>query len=350
MRVAHINLQQFDRANMRKLLVDFPLQFQHARQIGASLNFEIDRTAIKNLLFAGMGGSAIGGDLIGSCLSDQLPVPAMVIRNYVLPAFVDRHSLVIVSSYSGNTEEALSCSEVARSRKATIVAIASGGKLAAWAQAHGVPLISIPGGAPPRTALGYLTVPLLVWLANAGLVRLAEHDFEQTQQLLERNNRRYASDADDNPALKLANQLRNKFPIIYCSADLLWPVAWRWKGQFSENSKVLAFCNVFPELNHNETVGWQQLPERLRDFQIIYLRDRDDHPRNQKRMEITRGILERVCAPIIELYAEGESRLARLFSLVQLGDWVSYYLAVLSGIDPTPIEKIQHLKDQLSRE
>ncbi|MDZ7376216.1 MAG: bifunctional phosphoglucose/phosphomannose isomerase, partial [candidate division KSB1 bacterium] len=117
-----------------------------------------------------------------------------------------------------------------------------------------------------------------------------------------------------------------------------------------ENSKVLAFYNVFPELNHNEIVGWDQIPQRLRDFQVVYLRDREDHVRNQKRMLITRAILERVTDPIIELYAEGESRLARLMSMVQLGDWVSYYLAILAGVDPTPIEKIQLLKDRLSRE
>ncbi len=348
--VAHINLQQYDRANMLKLLKDFPLQFRQARQIGEALNFEVDQARVKNLIFAGMGGSAIGGDLIISCLADQLKVPAMVIRNYTLPAVVDQNSLVIVSSYSGNTEESLSCYEVAQSRGAMIVAISSGGKLAARAQADGIPLIAIPGGAPPRTALGYLSLPVLIWLAKIGLAEIDDHVLDETQNLLLQMNQRYLPEAADNPAQKLAAQLQNKFPVIYCTADLLAPVAWRWKGQFSENSKVLAFCNVFPELNHNEIVGWHQRPERLRDFQIIYLRDREDHIRNQKRMNVTRGILERLTDPIIELYTTGESRLARLMSLVQLGDWVSYYLAILTGVDPTPIEKIQLLKDQLSRE
>lgn len=348
--VAHINLKAFDSANMLKLLTDFPIQFQQARQIGEALRFEIDGTKIKNIIFAGMGGSAIGGDLIASCLNDQLRIPAIVNRNYSLPGFVDRNSLVIVSSYSGNTEEALSCYDLAQSKGSVIIAISSGGKLAARAQADGVPLITIPGGAPPRTALGYLSVPILVWLKNSGMVTLSPHVFDETQQLLQQNNRRYWPDAAENPALNLAQQLRNKFPIIYCTADLLAPVALRWKGQFSENSKVLAFCNVFPELNHNEIVGWDQIPHRLRDFQVVYLRDPEDHVRNQKRMIITRAILERVTDPIIEVQTEGESRLARLMSMVQLGDWVSYYLAILAGVDPTPIEKIQLLKDRLSRE
>ncbi len=151
-------------------------------------------------------------------------------------------------------------------------------------------------------------------------------------------------------ALNLANQLKNKIPILYSTADFLYPVGVRWKGQFSENAKVLAFCNAFPELNHNEIVGWERLPNMLTNFQIIYLRDREDYDRNQTRMKVTRDILEKVTAPIIELFTEGKSKLARLFSLIYLGDWVSFYLAAINGVDPTPIEKIEILKDRLSSE
>lgn len=176
------------------------------------------------------------------------------------------------------------------------------------------------------------------------------NDFDETEQLLQQKAEIYASDGPQNVALKLANQLKNKIPILYSSADFLYPVGLRWKGQFSENAKVLAFCNEFPELNHNEIVGWERLPDMLTNFQIIYLRDGEDYNRNQKRMNITRGILEKVASPIIELFTEGHSKLARLFSLIYLGDWVSFYLAAINGVDPTPVEKIQILKDQLDSE
>ena len=346
--IAHINFQKIDRSNMLQLLTAFPQQFRQARQIGEAFNLKINRSNIKNILFAGMGGSAIGGDLIISCLNSQLKVPALVNRNYFLPNFVDQSSLVIVSSYSGNTEESLSCYEDAKAKGAQIICIASGGKLARKANQDGIPLINIPGGAPPRTALGYLSVPLLVLLSRSGFANVDRDDFDETEKLLEQKADLYAPEAKENIALNLANRLKNKIPILYSSADFLYPVGIRWKGQFSENAKVLAFFNFFPELNHNEIVGWERLPNLLINFQIIYLSDHDDYSRNQKRMNITQGILEKVTSPIIELFTEGNSRLARLFSLIYLGDWVSFYLAAINGIDPTPIEKIQILKDKLS--
>ena len=294
-----------------------------------------------------MGGSAIGGDLVIACLSDQLNIPARVVRNYFLPNFVNRSSLVIISSFSGNTEESLSCYEAARKKGATVVGISSGGKLTKRAKQDDIPLVAIPGGVPPRTALGYLSIPLLVLLKKTGIAEISDSDFDETAQLLAAKASDYAPESAANFALDLANKLKNKIPLLYSSADLLQVVGTRWKGQFSENAKVLAFCNVFPELNHNEIMGWERLPHLLSNFQIIYLRDKNDYNRNQKRMTITRSILEQVTNPIIELTTEGNSRLARLFSLIYLGDWVSYYLAVINGVDPTPIGNIQILKDQL---
>ncbi len=346
--IAHINLPKTDRSNMLQLLTAFPGQFQQAREIGERHNFKVNRDEVKNIVFAGMGGSAIGGDLIISCLGSQLKVPALVNRNYFLPQFVNGSSLVIISSYSGNTEESLSCYADARKKDAQIVTISSGGKLAQQASQNGIPIIEIPGGMPPRTALGYLTVPLLIFLTRAGLATIESEAFDETEKLLTQKADLYAPETKDNKALNLADQLKNKIPILYSTADLLYPVGMRWKGQFSENAKVLAFCNFFPELNHNEIVGWERLPGMLANFQIIYLKDRDDYDRNRTRMKITQEILEKVTSPIIELDTEGNSRLARLFSLICLGDWVSFYLAAINGIDPTLIEKIQILKDRLS--
>lgn len=343
----YINISHIDRSNMLHLLATFPQQFQEARQIGEDFNIAINYNDIKNLIIAGMGGSAIGGDLIISCLNNKLQIPAFVVRNYYLPNFVNHSSLVFISSYSGDTEEALSCYEDARAKKAQIVCISSGGKLTRQANIDGYPIIKIPGGMPPRTALGYLSLPLIVFLCRTKLADENEEALEETEKLLEKKSKLFSPETGENIAYQLAEKLKAKIPIIYSSVDLLHVAGLRWKGQFSENAKVLAFCNVFPELNHNEIVGWSRLPLLKSNFQVIYLRDREDDSRNQRRMNITRRILEQVTSQVIELFTEGDSSLARLFSLLYLGDWVSFYLAIINGIDPTPIEKIQFLKDQL---
>lgn len=348
--IANINFNKIDRSNMLQLLTAFPQQFRQARQIGEAFDLKINHHHVKNIVFVGMGGSAIGGDLISSCLNPELKLPVFVNRNYFLPNFVNQSSLVIVSSFSGNTEESLSCYADAKVKGAQIVCISSRGKLAHQANQDSIPLITIPGGTPPRTALGYLSIPLLVLLSRSGFAKVAGDDFDETEKLLDQKSVLYAPEATENIALNLAIRLKNKIPILYSSADLLSVVGLRWKGQFSENAKILAFCNVFPELNHNEIVGWERLPNMLTNFQIIYFRDQEDYSRNKKRMQITQGILEKVTSPIIELFTEGNSRLARLFSLIYLGDWVSFYLAAINGIDPTPVEKIQILKNQLSAE
>ncbi|MDZ7263383.1 MAG: bifunctional phosphoglucose/phosphomannose isomerase, partial [candidate division KSB1 bacterium] len=334
-------------SNMLGLLTSFPQQFQQARQIGEGFDYNFAPTRLHHIIFAGMGGSAIGGDLIIASLGNQLKFPAAVVRHYSLPPYTDQHSLVIVSSYSGNTEESLSCYEDAKARLANIICITSGGELAARARRDGVPFIAIPGGNPPRTALAYLSIPVLVFFKRSGIVAPDMIDIEETIQLLIDKANQYAPSMENNRAMVLAQKLIDKIPILYSSVELLQAVAMRWKGQLSENSKVLAFQNAFPELNHNEIVGWERRADLFPHFQIIYLRDHRDHIRIQRRMEITRSILEPLTLPVIEVFSEGHSRLARLFSLIYLGDMVSYYLAIFNGIDPTTIDKIQLLKDRL---
>ena len=342
-------ISQYDQNNMLKLLLSFPDQFADAYEIGTSFEFAASPEKIRNIIFSGMGGSAIGGDIIISYLNDELKIPTFVNRGYSLPKFIDRSSLVIVSSFSGNTEESLNCYEQAKDKRAQIVCVTSGGKLKKEATSQEIPLISIPGGMPPRCALGYLTIPVLVFLMKSGFAKFSTDDFEEAKNLLKQKAADYASPSLENNAYQLAQKLYHKIPIIYSTNDMLFAVAMRWKGQFSENAKVLAFANFFPELNHNEIVGWEKLPDILTKLQIIYLHDKDDFSRNQARMDITKSILEKVTNSIIELSTEGVSRLARIFSLIYLGDMSSFYLAMLNQVDPTPIEKIQLLKDQLQK-
>ena len=340
-------IKTFDKSNMLKLLLTFPEQFKQAVDIGNSFDFKIDPKKIKQIVFVGMGGSAIGGDLIFSYLNNDLTIPTFVNRNYFLPAFVDQSSLVIVSSFSGNTEESLSSFEDARTRNAQILCITSGGELEQKARRNDVPIIFIPGNMQPRAALAYLSIPILIALIKSGFTSVDKADFEETQKLLQSNARLYAPENADNPALNHAQKLFNKVPLIYSTNNLLQVAANRWKCQFSENAKLLAFYNVFPELNHNEIVGWEKLPDILKMFQIIYLKDKSDFSRNQNRMDITREILDNVTNPIIQVNSEGNSTLARLFTIIYLGDMISFYLAMLNKVDPTPIDKIQRLKERL---
>lgn len=344
-----IELKEIDRSNMRELLQKFPEQFEVAYRIGSEADIKLDRAKIRNVIFAGMGGSAIGGDVIIDIVKKQLFFPAAVNRNYYLPPYVDNSTLVVISSFSGNTEESLSSFEDAKNKGAQILCITSGGKLYDLAHAHGYPVIRIPGGMPPRCALGYLSVPVLKIFAQNNIFSIKEREFEATISLLKELSALYCPDSSDNLALATAQNLIGKIPVIYSSADFLFSAAMRWKGQFSENAKVLAFANFFPELNHNEIVGWEQHPDLLKKFQLIYLQDDTDHPRNQTRMEITKSILENVTNPILVFKPEGKSRLEKLFSIIYLGDWISYYLAILNRVDPTPIQKIEILKNELSK-
>ncbi|MGH7456073.1 MAG: bifunctional phosphoglucose/phosphomannose isomerase, partial [bacterium] len=301
------------------------------------------------------GGSAISGELTRSLTSNQLPAPLSVCRSYHLPNFVNHHSLVIVSSYSGNTEETLAMFEQALRREAQIVCVTSGGKAGSMAEAKGLPTFSLPPGFPPRSALVHLFVPLLQTLHDCRFISNPEADIKETVALLEQLGRRYhpENEAPQNAAKQLALALRERLPLIY-APEIYEAVAWRWKEQFCENSEMLAWHNIFPELNHNELVGWGQRREMDQRFQVIYLRDRqatlkEVHPQVHARMALTRELIERTGAPVIEAASEGQSLLARFFSLIFLGDMASVYAAVLSGIDPTPVEKIEYLKSQMAQ-
>lgn len=339
---------KYDSQGMLNRILKFPEQLQHAQSISKAVEVPFGSEQILNICVAGMGGSAISGDIARSYLSDTLKIPILVNRSYTLPNFVNEHSLMIVNSYSGNTEETLEAYEDACKREAKIVCVTSGGKLAEKAKAHGDPIYFIPTGYPPRSALGYLTVPLLFTLYDIGLTPNPEKDLLESVNLLAALREQYHPDSGDNLAKQISYQLENKIPLIYGSVSRFDAVAFRWKTQLSENSEVLAFYNAFPELNHNEIMGWGPLQEINRNFQVIYLKDSGDHPQVKKRMNIVKEILEQKTGPVIEVESRGQSLLARIFSLVFLGDMVSFYLAILNRVDPTPVEKIDYLKQRLS--
>ncbi|MEW6684716.1 MAG: bifunctional phosphoglucose/phosphomannose isomerase [Candidatus Edwardsbacteria bacterium] len=344
-------LVEIDKLNMQKHLADFPQQCQEGIEIGKKfplLKFDISR--IKNIVIAGMGGSAIGGDLLRSYLIDELSIPLSVVRNYTLPAFVGKQSLVIVSSYSGNTEETLSCYQIAKRQKAHILCITSGGELKKMALQDKFPVISISPNLPPRAALGYSFFPLLICLIKNEIVRRKEKEIKETISLLENLRELYSpqNPFERNKAKELAFLLKDKLAIFYSSADHLETVALRWRNQLNENAKMLAYSHTFPELNHNEIVGWEVLKKIMKETVVVLLQDKSDHLRNRRRMEITQEIMATECANFITVESMGRFLLSRIFSLIYLGDYVSLYLAVLNKVDPTPVKAIDYLKLKLS--
>jgi glucose/mannose-6-phosphate isomerase len=340
-------IRAVDPAGMYDLLRSFPTQVREAVKIGREARIPFSSRGIRNIVLCGLGGSAIGGDLLRSYISGDLGIPFIVNRMYTLPAFVGFGTLVIISSYSGNTEETHAAHREALKRKATVLCVTSGGKTAKLAGRD--PVIRVPGGFPPRAALGYSFFPLLVSLAKSGFITDRSRSIRETIALLEERAGVYADpDPVRNPALRLAEQLRGRIGVIYSGAEHFDSVNTRWRGQIAENGKALAFGHVIPEMNHNELVGWKALREPMREMQVFILRDSGDHRRIRLRMDITRQVLGEHTSRITEVWSEGSSLLARMFSLVSLGDWMSFYLAMLHGIDPTPVTVIDRLKRELA--
>jgi len=274
----------------------------------------------------------------------------VVNKSYALPNFVNQKTLVFASSYSGNTEETLSGFEKALERGAKVIVVTSGGTLFQRAQEEGLPILKIPSGYQPRAALGYLFFPILGVLERWQLISDKTLAIEETFDLFEHLSAEFSSRTpkSENLAKQTAANLFGKIAVIYGSDDLTGVAALRWKCQFNENSKVPAFWHILPELNHNEIVGWHR-QDFGQNFALIFLRHQAEHPKINKRMEITRELIEKQVGGVYQIWARGDSRLAKIFSLLYLGDFISAYLAVLYEIDPTPVEKIELLKEKLKQ-
>jgi glucose/mannose-6-phosphate isomerase len=346
-------MKRYDVSDMLKLLETFPKQVRDAARIGADFKLpDSYKCEYSNIVCAGLGGSAIGADIMRSYVADEATMPISVCRNYTLPNFVGTGSLVIVSSYSGNTEETISAYKDAKDMGARIIAITSGGEIQRMAKADGNPCLIIPSGLPPRCALGYSFFPLLALMSKIGALHDKSKEVEETIRVLETlKDKRIGSSVPEkkNLSKKIASELREKYGIIYGGQDHMDCVVTRWRGQIEENSKALASSHVFPEMNHNEIVGWANPRSLLKKFVVIMLRDRSDHPRVARRMDISKGIIRKRAGKIIEAESVGDSLLARMFSLVYIGDFASYYLAILNKIDPTPVAMVTYLKNELAK-
>jgi glucose/mannose-6-phosphate isomerase len=305
---------------------------------------------INSVVYCGMGGSGVGGDLLAAIAAETGSVPVTVVKGYHLPAWTGPNTLVICASYSGNTEETLACFDEASERKARTIVIATGGALAERAASRGVARLSPVEDLQPRQALSSLVVPALVIAEQLGLIADIAADLTETAGVLAGRVALYGRDVptENNDAKQLARQLAGKVPHIWGQEPLLGVAAARWRTQLNENAKVAAFSSTLPELDHNEIVGYERDSPGIGDLAIVVLRMPGENPRISRRIDATLERVRDLVALTVEARAVGESPLARLMSAVLLGDFVSVYLAVRRGVDPTPVTAIDELKRRLS--
>ncbi|KFI37205.1 phosphomannose isomerase [Peptococcaceae bacterium SCADC1_2_3] len=350
-------LKEVDSQKILDALAKLPEQCREAQQLGkrAALSLVLPfmkEKEIAQVVVTGLGGSAIGGDLLRTYIADKANVPVVVNRHYELARFIGAKTLIFAVSYSGNTEETISAYRQAKAKGAAVVALTTGGALEEMALQDNIPLITVPAGFAPRAALGYLFIPILVVLEHLGLLISQEVEINALTGHLKDLYNHYRPEVPlaKNYAKQLASLLHNRLPVIWGSSGTTEVAAQRWKGQINENAKTLAYWNVFPELNHNEIVGFEGPAELLRRLYLVILSHPHDHPQVQKRISITKELMSRVVAGVSEINASGNAELARLFSLIYLGDYTSVYLAFLYGVDPGPVKVIDQLKKALREE
>ena len=344
---------RLDGSDMLDLLVSFPKQCEDALFIGehAEIIPRYKKKKYSHIVFSGLGGSAIGADTLKGYVGDEIAVPVFVNRNYTLPQFVKDDSLLFAVSYSGNTEETLAAYASAKSRKVNTVVITSGGKLMELALKNKDMLIAIPKGYPPRCALGYSFIPAVMALSKIGFIKNKKDEIRKAAHFLDNLQKEKLAPkvkGRANIAKEIAMKIYGKFPVIY-SSEKLSAVITRWRGQIAENAKTLSSTHVFPEMNHNEIVGWVNPEALLKNFIAIMLKDKDDHSWIKKRIEVTTSILRKAKFSVLEVESQGRNFLERMLSLVYIGDFVSFYLSLLNNIDPTPVDRITYLKKQLAK-
>ncbi|MCL5036935.1 MAG: bifunctional phosphoglucose/phosphomannose isomerase [Chloroflexi bacterium] len=339
-------LSRIDPTGFLRCTHGLPGQVREAVKLGRSL--EVEPEEFRSIVMLGMGGSAIGGELLSSCFKNSARVPLTVVRDYEVPAFVGEGSLVLTVSYSGNTEESLSSYRQARDRGAAMVTFSSGGILAEEAKKTGHPHLILPGGLAPRAAIAYTFFPPALLLSGMGILPDISADIEETCKILDELSDEWSPDrpVDVNLPKKTAENLWGRIPVIY-GAGPQGAVAYRWKCQINENARLHAFSHTLPEMNHNEIMGWAHPDTDYRKFAPVLLRGAE-HPRNALRSDILRKILEEKTGAL-EFEGEGNSLLSRLFSLIYLGDLTSVYMAILGGIDPLPVRLIEDFKKELAR-
>ncbi len=353
-------LEKIDKSNMLNLCVKTPEYCQDAIQrakkikipneVKVSKKITIKYKKPQNIIITGMGGSAIGGEILQDWLQDKLPIPIQICRNYTLPAYANRNTLVFAISYSGETEETLSAFIDAIRRKCMTITISSGGHLLSFSKKLQIPHVIIPKGLPPRAAIPYVFFPLPIVIGKIHILPNVEKDIKETIWVLKEVGRENSPQilTKTNLSKRLALQLKETIPAIYGFGQFR-AIAHRMKTQFNENSKLLSVYDVFPELNHNEAVGWEVSEDLAKKFSVILIRDHDEPPEIKHRIEMTKLLALHKAQKVLEIYARGKGRLAKMFSVLLVGDLVSVFLAILQGVDPAPVKTIDLIKREMNR-
>jgi glucose/mannose-6-phosphate isomerase len=337
-----------DPEDMLGRIKELPKQIQGAWQITRAAQLPPAYGDVRNITLIGMGGSAIGGDLAAALLADELKVPMSVHRDYGLPAFIGRDSLVIASSYSGNTEETLSAFEEARKRGAKVLALTTGGTLATQARAANYPVVTFSYKARPRATLGYSLGLVLGSLTRLGLIRDLSADIDAAIADLAKLEERVHEGARTNDAKRLAIELHGRIIFAY-GAGVMGVMARRVKGQWNENAKNWSAYDVMSELNHNAVVGFPN-PQIAREaITVLLLRSDRDNPRHKIRFDVTREQLDRASIRHKSLQFGGTNLLSEVLQMTLFTDYVSFYVALLNGADPSPNTAIDYLKDRLAK-
>lgn len=322
-----------DSQDLKSILQQFPAQVQEGwGLVDDSLKFP----GIERVVIAGMGGSALPGELLKSCFP-SMKIPLEIHKNYTLPEYLNSKTLVFSISYSGNTEESIEALRFAYKKGCTIVAISSGGALEELSKKLANYYIKVPSGVQPRFATAYMFFPIIRILQNSKIIP----DQTASVHALIDSLRKPGF---EKKGAEIAKKIEGKIPIIY-SSERLHGVAYKWKINFNENAKMHAFCNFFPELNHNEILGYTNLNG---PYYVLILKDEMDHARIKKRMDITKKLIMKQC-PVLDIEITGTSDLIKVFTSVYVGDWVAYHVAIAKGIDPSPVAIIEQLKQELAR-
>ena len=314
------------------IIHSLPQQIREGVHLGKNIKLE---GPFSNVVVTGMGGSGIPGNILQGLLRD-CKLPIVVNKDYTLPGFVNRNTIVFVISYSGNTEETISAYKEAKRKMATIVVLTSGGKLRDLARKDNVPLMIVPAGQPPRSAVAYFVFSMLMVLHNAGVAAVNIDEIKATMDALKNT-------AFEKKAKNLAEEIRGKIPIIYAAAPLE-SVALRWKQEFNENAKIHSFYNTFSEMDHNELMAYKNAKDT---FHIIIIKDERDNNQNKKRMDHLKKILKQRKIPVTELLLKGNKHMVKVFTALYTGSLLTYYLAKDMGEDPVETSLIEDLKKQL---
>lgn len=341
-------MREIDKGGMLSFCVETPNYCEDAVTLVNTVDVDYSQPEIIGV--AGMGGSAIGGELLKDWVGGTIKIPIEICRDYTLPAHLNENTLLFLISYSGETEETLSMFLDAVKKNCMIVCITSGGKLSEFAGKLGIPCLHIPSGIPPRAALPYLFIPQLVLLEKMGVVSDVTSEISETlnvlKKVVEKNHPQV--NVNQNISKELALKIDQTSPVIYGFGPYR-AVAQRYKQQFNENSKVPARWEIFPEIGHNEIEAWEKPAKLAKCFSTVFLRDESEPPKISERINVSKELILKRTGEVFELWSTGRSRLAKMLYMVSLGDFTSVYLAILRGVDPSPVNSITNLKKRISQ-